>query len=69
MVFKDQTRRHRTELMDRDNELEGTKEKMRSQEMDFMRMQEEETQRAGMLQAAISGYLTSSRTPLSTPRE
>ena len=44
LVFKDQTRRHRTELMDRDNELEGTKEKMRSQEMDFMRTQEEETQ-------------------------
>ncbi|XP_022091462.1 leucine-rich repeat-containing protein 45-like [Acanthaster planci] len=69
LQLAEQTRRHRTELMDRDNELEGTKEKMRSQEMDFCRMQEEEAQRAGMLQAAISGYLTTSRTPLSTPRK
>ena len=55
--------------MDRDNELVNTRDRMRSQEIEYSRMQEEEAQRAGMLQAAISGYLVSSRSPAATPRK
>ncbi|XP_038064396.1 leucine-rich repeat-containing protein 45-like [Patiria miniata] len=69
LQLAEQTRRHRTELMDRDNETDSLRERMRSQDMEYSRIQEEETQRAGMLQAAISGYLTSTRTPMSTPRK
>ncbi|XP_071797513.1 leucine-rich repeat-containing protein 45-like [Asterias amurensis] len=69
LQLTDQTRRHRAELMDRDNELVNTRDRMRSQEIEYSRMQEEEAQRAGMLQAAISGYLVSSRSPAATPRK
>ncbi|XP_041473146.1 leucine-rich repeat-containing protein 45-like [Lytechinus variegatus] len=64
----DQSRRHRSELGSKQEEVDSLQEQLRVRDMDIARYQEEENHRASALQSAISSYLNAPRSPAVTPR-
>ncbi|XP_072029970.1 leucine-rich repeat-containing protein 45-like [Amphiura filiformis] len=66
--LSDQARRYRSEMHSLEAEADTLKEKLRLQDMEFGRLQEEEAQKASQLHAAISSFLTP-RSPMATPRK
>ncbi|XP_033124583.1 leucine-rich repeat-containing protein 45-like [Anneissia japonica] len=67
--LNDQSKKYQSEIQDRENRITTLQQTLRSQEEDFLRVREEEMQRASMLQSAFSNFFSMPRTPLASPRK